>query len=261
MIKQNGGSVAAKVTDACTHLVTTQKDFMAQSSKGDNIRLLSLKWSGDGLLISQFDVLLYPHLTIAEIASLSRSIHCCISPSLRYLSFAMASDCPQLDVMQLSSSRISSHLSLLHVRTSSTLTILYTTDWVVIVISAVAQAQKLPDIKIVSLDWLLDSVNEGKVFDEAHYSFTDPNTDKSAPSPQPAMRLKRARAATPEKNDTQQIATSNPKEARVPHTKRQKDGQKAKSGSALTVSVDEGCNLASKDLVHYHSQSFLQLTG
>lgn len=130
-----------------------------------------------------------------------------------------------------------------------------------IVISAVAQAQRLPDIKIVSLDWLLDSVNDGKVFDEAHYSFTDPNTDKSAPSPQPAMRPKRARAATPEKNDTQQIATSNPKEDRVPHTKRQKDGQKAKSGSALTVSVDEGCNLASKDLVHYHSQSFLQLTG
>lgn len=107
MIKQNGGSVAAKVTDACTHLVTTQKDFMAQSSKGDNIRLLSLKWSGDGLLISQLDVLLYPHLTIAEIASLSISIHYCISPSLRYLSFAMASDCPQLDVMQLLSPRIS----------------------------------------------------------------------------------------------------------------------------------------------------------
>ncbi len=38
MIKQNGGSVATKVTDACTHLVTTQKDFTAQSSKGDNLR-------------------------------------------------------------------------------------------------------------------------------------------------------------------------------------------------------------------------------
>ena len=37
MIKQNGGNVAAKVTDACTHLITTQKDFTAQSSKGDNL--------------------------------------------------------------------------------------------------------------------------------------------------------------------------------------------------------------------------------
>ncbi len=183
------------------------------------------------------------------------SIRYCISPSLRYLSFAMASDCPQLDVMQLQFSRISSHLSLLHSCALSTLTILYTTDWVVIVVLAVAQAQKLPDIKIVSLDWLLESVNEGKVLDEGRYSFTDPNTDKSAPNPQPAMRPKRARAATPEGNDTQQIATSEPKEDKAPRNKRQKDGQKAKSGSALTVSVDEGCNLASKDLVHYHSQS------
>jgi len=33
-MEKNAGKVAAKVTDACTHLITTQKDFTSQSSKG-----------------------------------------------------------------------------------------------------------------------------------------------------------------------------------------------------------------------------------
>lgn len=34
MIEKNGGEVAAKVTDVCTHLITTQKDFTNKTIKG-----------------------------------------------------------------------------------------------------------------------------------------------------------------------------------------------------------------------------------
>lgn len=149
------------------------------------------------------------------------------------------------------SSRIEDHLSLLDSRSSSTLTLLYTTDWVVIVVFTVAQAQKLPDIRIVSLDWLLDSVNEGKVLDEDQYSFENKNIDKSAPDSQPAKGKKRARAASPEEDDAQQITPLDVKEEEEPPVKRQKDGQKAKSGSALSVPVDERCNLACKERGSY----------
>ena len=116
------------------------------------------------------------------------------------------------------------------------------------VVFTVAQAQKFPDVKIISLDWLLESVNEGKLLDEAQYSFTDKSKNTSAPNTQPAMGKKRARAATPDEDDTQQNA---PLDVNVPPVKRQKDGQKAKSGSALVVPVDEGCNLGCKQLVNH----------
>jgi len=175
------------------------------------------------------------------------SIRYYISHSLDNFTLCMISGCPQLGLMQSLSSRIASRLNLLDSHASSTLTILYSTDCAVMVVTAVAQAQKLPDIKIVSLDWLLESVNEGMVLDEAQYSFTNHTTDKSAPNSQLATGKKRVRAATPEENDTQQITARYPEEDEEPPVKRQKDGQKAKSSSALTVPVDEGCNLACKD--------------
>ena len=147
--------------------------------------------------------------------------------------------------------RIQGRLSLLDNRASSSFHILYTADWVVMVVCAVAQAQKLPDIKIVSLDWLLDSANDGKVLDEDQYSFANKNRDKAAPSSQPATGKKRARASTPGEDDPQQTTPPDGKEDDEPPVKRQKDGQKAKADSALSVPVDEGCNLACKGTAHY----------
>lgn len=60
MIKQNGGNVAAKVTDACSHLITTQKDFTAQSSKGDRLTLIRLDMCLEVFVDLKPDVLLYP---------------------------------------------------------------------------------------------------------------------------------------------------------------------------------------------------------
>lgn len=175
------------------------------------------------------------------------SIRYYISPSLDNFTHCMISGCFQLDMMQSLSSCIAYRLDLLDSHASSTLTILYPTNGAVMVVTAVAQAQKFPDIKIVSLDWVLESVNECMALYEGPYSFTNHTTDKSAPNSQPATGKKRVRAATPEENDTQQITAPDPKEDEEPPVKRQKDGQKAKSDSALTVPVDEGCSLACKD--------------
>ena len=156
-------------------------------------------------------------------------------------------------------SRVQARLSLLNVVKFSTLKPLYTANGLLIVIFAVTQAKGLPGTKIVSLDWLLESVEEGKMLDEAQYSFTIKAMDKSAPSSQSNGGKKRARVETPEDNNAQQTASPVSDEAEQPPMKRQKDGQKAKSGSALTIPVDEGCNLACKKRIHTLDQHRLSL--
>lgn len=158
-------------------------------------------------------------------------------------------------------SRIEGRRSLLNSHASSTPKLLYSANCIAIVVFPVAQAGTLPDIKIVNLDWLLDSVNGGKLLDEAQYLFTSRSIDKSVTKSQSNSGKKRARADTPDNHDAGNAASPDIEENQQPPVKRQKDGQKAKSGSALNVPVDEGCNLAWKDALHSPSQKSSKLTG
>lgn len=60
MIRQNGGNVGTKVTNNWSHLITTQKDFTAPSSKGDRVTLIRPDMCLQMVVDLKPDVLLYP---------------------------------------------------------------------------------------------------------------------------------------------------------------------------------------------------------
>lgn len=129
---------------------------------------------------------------------------------------------------------------------------LHSTNPLVLVSIKVQQASKFPDIKIVSFDWLLTSINSRVRADEAQFSYdqTGSNhaTAASLKSPPPSKQndtkgkcRKRPRSPTPieeSPSDVEEPKVESP-------TKKHKDVQKATSGSLL-IPVDETCPLAGK---------------
>ncbi|KAI9772671.1 MAG: hypothetical protein M1840_000266 [Geoglossum simile] len=151
------------------------------------------------------------------------------------------------------------------------------------------QARDIPGLKVVSLDWLLDSVQNKKLEPEASYTLGNPNTptggqrndvsSKSARADSGAnMNTRGAKANDTDvpktgskteiinkhsvkgkkrsrkdkvviKDDSADDSTAEDNE---PATKKLKDGQKAKSTS-LFVPVDEGCQLSYSHRVYIGS--------
>lgn len=144
-------------------------------------------------------------------------------------------------------SRLEESLTLFNNHTLQSPLMLYRTNCVVFVIFPVVQANAIPNIMIVSLNWLLDSVEERKLMDGAEYPLTGKTEDKSTTKSQTNGGKKRARTKTSDDDDAEEEASATTEKDEKPPVKRQRDGQKAKSGSALHVPVDEGCNLACKD--------------
>lgn len=105
-------------------------------------------------------------------------------------------------------------------------------------IALVKQAGNDPKIKIVSLVWLLDSVAAKKHVKETQYLMTNMPDSKDV-----SKGKKRARADSAE--DDKPARTSNDDNKQEPLAKKQKDGQKAKSGS-IRIPIDEGCQLGRK---------------
>ena len=138
---------------------------------------------------------------------------------------------------------------------SSSRFILHSANALVLVSIKVQEASKFPDIKIVSFDWLLTSINSHVRADETKFSFGQGNTSlDNATSPKghiPSQQndtkskgRKRPRSPTPIEEDSSDVEDS---EEQAP-TKKHKDVQMATSGSLL-IPVDETCPLAGK--THY----------
>ena len=118
----------------------------------------------------------------------------------------------------------------------------------------VEEASKFPDIKIVSFDWLMASINSHVRADEARFSLgpTIPNRDsamsaKSSPSSKQSETKgkgkKRPRSPSPMAMDGDLLDVAD-SEALSP-IKKHKDVQTARSNSLL-VPVDETCPLAGR---------------
>lgn len=118
----------------------------------------------------------------------------------------------------------------------------------------VKQASDLSDIKIVSLDWLLKSVEEGEKLDEDKYLMANSNsaTVKDEDVEDEDVKDEDVKDDKVKKSDAGKKRTRNGKvkaaspesdgEEQKPPAKKQKDSQKAKSGN-LNIPIDEGCNL------------------
>ncbi|KAF6239847.1 hypothetical protein HO173_002394 [Letharia columbiana] len=120
----------------------------------------------------------------------------------------------------------------------------------------VQEASKLPDIKIVSFDWLTASTKSQTRADEAQFSLDQTGSDQNnatssmdlAPSKQNDTKgkgRKRPRSPTPIEEDHSDVD----KAVEQPPTKKHKDVQRAKSGSLL-IPVDERCLLAGTHRVY-----------
>lgn len=127
---------------------------------------------------------------------------------------------------------------------------LHSANALVLVSVKVLEASKFPDIKIVSLDWLMASANSQIRADEAQFSFGQAGHNKEdaissldkTPSKQNDSKgkgRKRPRSPTPIEEDPSDVDEA----VEQPPTNKHKDVQKAKSGSLL-ISVDERCPLA-----------------
>ncbi|KAL9116416.1 MAG: hypothetical protein Q9187_007060, partial [Circinaria calcarea] len=120
----------------------------------------------------------------------------------------------------------------------------------------VKQASDLADIRVVSLDWLLKSIEEGEKLDEDKYLMANSDAtavkdddvededvnDKAAQDSKTSKKRARngkVKGASPECDEEEQ----------KPPAKKQKDSQKAKSTN-LNIPIDEGCNLKGSHRVH-----------
>ncbi|MCJ1379278.1 hypothetical protein MMC17_002379 [Xylographa soralifera] len=135
----------------------------------------------------------------------------------------------------------------------------------------VKQAAEYPDIKIVSLDWLLESIKAQSKVDEESYlvaksdttmTKSDPTMTKSditltksdstvkksesaATKPDSVVAIKnedKGKKRTRDESIKEEHSDADEADA-LPVAKKQKDGQKVKSKS-LNIPVDEGCSLA-----------------
>ncbi|KAI9812723.1 MAG: hypothetical protein M1827_004479 [Pycnora praestabilis] len=136
------------------------------------------------------------------------------------------------------------------------------------------QAKDVKNIKVVNIDWLLDSVNEKKKLSEASYLLGKPDPkgsssaitkkstkgkgtvksedsevedqgDVAAMSPEPKGKKRGRGGVSSSKVKEEKVKGESPDidQEEQPPAKKQKDGQKAKS-SSLAVPLDEGCPLA-----------------
>ncbi|KAI9866275.1 MAG: hypothetical protein M1813_001397 [Trichoglossum hirsutum] len=139
------------------------------------------------------------------------------------------------------------------------------------------QAQNIPDLKVVNLDWLLDSAQNRQLEPESSYALDNPKSlsgtgnaksktrsaaarsntsvmkpdDKTDNTTKPSSKgRKRARQNAAAVDDD--IAHDDAAENSEPATKRFKDGQKSKSAS-LSIPVDEGCHLSGTHQVYIDS--------
>ena len=135
---------------------------------------------------------------------------------------------------------------------SSSRLILYSANALVLVSIKVQEASKFPDIKIVSFDWFMTSINSHVRADETHYSFdqaeSSPDNTTSSKGQTPPQHSdtkskgrKRPRSPTPIEEGPSDLEDS---EEQAP-AKKHKDVQIATS-SSLMIPVDETCPLAGK---------------
>lgn len=122
---------------------------------------------------------------------------------------------------------------------------------------SVKQAKEDSDIGIVSIDWLLDSLEAGARADESNYFLTDSDSlakgdaeaegDSKTGNDNQAENGAIAKAEKGKKRtrhfDSDESTSLDPKSEGQPPAKKIRDGQKAKSNS-LQVPVDGGCDLA-----------------
>lgn len=153
----------------------------------------------------------------------------------------------------LSSTFISPYsVNMAHCNLPSSRLILYSANALVLVSIKVQEASRFPDIKIVSFDWFMTSINSHVRADETYYSFdqTDSNSDDTTSSngqipsqhnDAKSKGRKRPRSPTPIEEDPSDVEDF---EEQAP-AKKHKDVQIATSGSLL-IPVDETCPLAGK---------------
>ena len=122
---------------------------------------------------------------------------------------------------------------------------------------------------MVSIEWLLHSLDKGKKLDEGPYLFSQPTTTNNGTSQSKDKGKMKAEVSDDDNGPKDSIAigkkrplpdsTSNGKTGigigdndKDEHpAKKMKDGQKANSGS-LSVPVDEGCHLARESVPDWH---------
>lgn len=100
----------------------------------------------------------------------------------------------------------------------------------------------------MSLEWLLDSVEAKKKVEETQYLMTNMPDSKND-----SKGKKRARTNSAEEDKP--TLTSNDDNKQEPPAKKQKDGQKAKSGS-IRIPIDEGCTVDRKSRHHNNTSRF-----
>lgn len=103
----------------------------------------------------------------------------------------------------------------------------------------VTQALDIKNVKIVSFQWLLDSMDGKKKVNEAKYLMASTTAAKDPPKNQTKGK-KRARDASPDDEKTVKA-----EDEEKPKSKKHKDANIAQSGS-LNVPIDEGCSLGGK---------------
>ena len=121
---------------------------------------------------------------------------------------------------------------------------------------SVKQAKEYSNIQIVSIDWLLDSLEADARADESNYLLTssdslakgdatakqDPETGNDNQVEKEASKKTNTGIKRTRNSDLDESISLDPKSQGQPQAKKIRDGQKAKSCS-LQVPVDEGCNL------------------
>ena len=110
----------------------------------------------------------------------------------------------------------------------------------------VKQAEGLPDIKIVNFDWFLESTKGQGKADEAAYEMAKPHGVDQNMGTQGTKRSHAQMAVQKQDSDDEKD-----KDVMQPPAKKQKDVQKdvqkdmqKASSTALSVPVDDGCNLS-----------------
>lgn len=211
-IKSNGGNHSPKVTDSCTHLVTSKRDFDNPSPKG--------KPDIPYIQFTAWIVFLYFDLSWVFRSSSPRKqnvVGLFIVMHSIYISPTTFSS----DLLDLPSSGFYANSA------------------------SVKQAGDVSNLKIVSLEWLLDSVEAKKKVKETQYLVTNMPGSKDVSRGQ-----KRARAESAE--DDKPAPTSNDGNKQEPPAKKQKDGQKAKSRS-IRIPIYEGCQFDRKYYSHHNA--------
>ncbi|MCJ1389085.1 hypothetical protein MMC18_001939 [Xylographa bjoerkii] len=106
----------------------------------------------------------------------------------------------------------------------------------------VKQATQYPDIKLVSLDWLLESIKAQSKVDEKSYLMTKSDAIVTTKNEDKSKKRTRYESIKEELSEADEADA-------LPAAKKQKHDQKAKS-KVPNIPVDEGCSLAGTHHVH-----------